>query len=166
MCTFLKVLFYLFLERREGREKGRQRKINVWEKLWLVSSHIPQLGTWPATQGMCPDWEWNPWSFCLHDDTQNTEPHQSEQNCILLNTFFSYMMIIHSFIHLFILLLMEVEVRSISFFSDFFDTIHLFSSFILHVVHNMPSQMLLKCKLLNFQANINRTVQNINVLSF
>ena len=36
---------YLFLEREEGREKERERNINVW--LPLLS---PQLGIWPATQ--------------------------------------------------------------------------------------------------------------------
>ena len=36
---------YLFLERGEGREKERERNINVW----LPVAH-PLLGTWPATQ--------------------------------------------------------------------------------------------------------------------
>ena len=42
---FLKDFIYLFLERGEGREKGRERNINVW----LPLAHI-QLGTWPKTQ--------------------------------------------------------------------------------------------------------------------
>ena len=37
--------FYLFLERREGKEKEWERNINVW----LLLEHLP-LGTWPATQ--------------------------------------------------------------------------------------------------------------------
>ena len=37
--------FYLFFERREGREKERERNIIVW--LPLVR---PLLGTWPTTQ--------------------------------------------------------------------------------------------------------------------
>ena len=37
--------FYLFLERREGREKERERNINVWLPLMC-----PQPGTCPATQ--------------------------------------------------------------------------------------------------------------------
>ena len=37
--------FYLFLERREGMEKVRERNSNVW----LSLTH-PLLGTWPATQ--------------------------------------------------------------------------------------------------------------------
>ena len=37
-----KHFIYLFLERREGREKERERNINVWL--------CPPLGTWPAAQ--------------------------------------------------------------------------------------------------------------------
>ena len=40
-----KILFIYFLERGEGREKERERNINVWLPLTC-----PQLGTWPATQ--------------------------------------------------------------------------------------------------------------------
>ena len=36
---------YLFLERGEGREKEKERNINVWLRL----VHLP-LGSWPATQ--------------------------------------------------------------------------------------------------------------------
>ena len=36
---------YLFLERGEGKERGRERNINVW--LLLAN---PLLGIWPATQ--------------------------------------------------------------------------------------------------------------------
>ena len=43
--VFFKILFYLFLEREEWREKERERNISVW--LPLAS---PLLGTWPATQ--------------------------------------------------------------------------------------------------------------------
>ena len=42
---FLKDFIYLFLERGEGREKGRERNI----KVWLPLTRLP-LGTWPATQ--------------------------------------------------------------------------------------------------------------------
>ena len=45
MFLFLKI-FYLFIFReRGGREKERERNINVW----LPLEHS-QLGTWPATQ--------------------------------------------------------------------------------------------------------------------
>ena len=42
---FLKILFTLFLDRRKGRERERDRNINVW----LPLTH-PLLGTWPTTQ--------------------------------------------------------------------------------------------------------------------
>ena len=42
--VFLKI-FYLFLDRGEGREKERERNINVWLPLTC-----PALGTWPTTQ--------------------------------------------------------------------------------------------------------------------
>ena len=47
--VFFKLLFILFLERGEGREKERERNMNVW--LLLV---CPPLGTWPATQACAP----------------------------------------------------------------------------------------------------------------
>ena len=40
---------YLFLERGAGREKERERHINVW----LPLMH-PLLGTWPVTQACAP----------------------------------------------------------------------------------------------------------------
>ena len=40
-----KYFVYLFFYREEGREKERERNVNVW--LPLV---CPQLGTWPTTQ--------------------------------------------------------------------------------------------------------------------
>ena len=42
---FFKDFIYLFLQRREGSEKERERNINVW--LPLTCS---LLGTWPATE--------------------------------------------------------------------------------------------------------------------
>ena len=52
---FFKDFIYLFLDRREGEEKERERNINVWMLL-----PCPQLGTWPACNpGMCPEWELN-----------------------------------------------------------------------------------------------------------
>ena len=44
VCVF-KDFISLFLERREGREKERERNISVW-----FSVSCPPLGTWPATQ--------------------------------------------------------------------------------------------------------------------
>ena len=45
ITLFFKRLYYLFLERGEGREKEREININVW----LPLMH-PLLGTWPAAQ--------------------------------------------------------------------------------------------------------------------
>ena len=43
--TFKKDFIYLFLDREEGREKERERNINVWLPLTC-----PLLETWPTTQ--------------------------------------------------------------------------------------------------------------------
>ena len=45
LLFFFKDFIYLFLDRGEGREKERERNINVW--LPLVN---PLCGTWPTTQ--------------------------------------------------------------------------------------------------------------------
>ena len=50
--SFLFKRFYLFLDRREGKEKERERNINVW--LPLVRPPTRYLALNP---GMCPDWE-------------------------------------------------------------------------------------------------------------
>ena len=44
-CLFLFLRFYLFLDRREGREKESERNVIVW----LPLTH-PILKTWPTTQ--------------------------------------------------------------------------------------------------------------------
>ena len=54
---FFKDFIYLFLERGEGREKERERNINVWLPLTCPHNwgpcpqprHVPQLGIEPAT---------------------------------------------------------------------------------------------------------------------
>ena len=45
LFQFLKRFIDLFLDRGEGREKERERNINVWLPL-----ERPLLGAWPATQ--------------------------------------------------------------------------------------------------------------------
>ena len=46
VCIFLKKYFiHLFLERREGKDKEKERNISVW-----VSLTCPPMGTWPAIQ--------------------------------------------------------------------------------------------------------------------
>ena len=71
---FLKDRIYLFLERAEGKEKDRERNINVWLPLAQ-----PRLGT----QTMCPEWESNQRPFGLEADSQSPEPHQPGQNLTL-----------------------------------------------------------------------------------
>ena len=44
-ALFKKDFIYLCLERGEGKEKERERNINVWLPLMR-----PPLGTWPTTQ--------------------------------------------------------------------------------------------------------------------
>ena len=68
----LKYFVYLFLERREGKEKERERNINVW--LPLMGT---RLGTWPATQS-CALTSNRTCDPLIHSQasTQSTEPHQ------------------------------------------------------------------------------------------
>ena len=51
---FFEDFIYLFLDRREGREKERKRSINVWLSLTgdlpgLQPRHVPRLGIKPVT---------------------------------------------------------------------------------------------------------------------
>ena len=59
LSFFFKDIIYLFLEKGEGREKERERNINVWFPLMH-----PLLGTWPATQAYALHWglNWRPLS--------------------------------------------------------------------------------------------------------
>ena len=45
LLLFLKGFIHLFLERGEGKEKERERNINVWSSLTG-----PPLRTWPSSQ--------------------------------------------------------------------------------------------------------------------
>ena len=72
---FFKDFIYLFLERGEGKEKERERSINVWLPL-----ACPLLGTWPAAQaraliGMEPAALW--FAACA----QPTALHQPGLKC-------------------------------------------------------------------------------------
>ena len=69
--SFFKDFIYLFLERAEEKEKGRERNIYVW--LPLVH---PLTGDLACNPGMCPDWALNWRPFGLQARTQSTEPHQ------------------------------------------------------------------------------------------
>ena len=52
LVSFLKDFIYLFLERGVGREKERERNIDMWSPLTC-----PQPGALAHNPGMCPDWE-------------------------------------------------------------------------------------------------------------
>ena len=57
MNLFLKKDFiYLLLERGEGKEKERERSIDVW----LSLTHVLPTGDLACNPGLCPDWESNP----------------------------------------------------------------------------------------------------------
>ena len=59
------LFIYLFLEREEGREKERERHIDVREKhLSAVSCMHPEQGA-GHNPGMCPDWESNQQPLCF-----------------------------------------------------------------------------------------------------
>ena len=75
---------YLFLERREGREKERERNIDVQQKHQSVASCVPPTGDLACNPGMCPDWESNRRPFSLQDVAKTTEPqvHQSGHEAI------------------------------------------------------------------------------------
>ena len=68
---FLKILFILFLDRGERREKERERNINVW--LLLECHPTRDLACNP---GMCSDWEVNWWPFGSQGSPQSIELHQ------------------------------------------------------------------------------------------
>ena len=70
LSGFLKI-FYLILDRGEGREKERERNINGWLPLNVTST-----GDLACNPGMCSDWESNQRPFGSQADTQSTEPYQ------------------------------------------------------------------------------------------
>ena len=71
---FLKDFIYLFSERGEGRQKERERNINVWLHLTC-----PPTGDLACKPGMCPERDSNQQPFSLQASTQSTEPHQPGQ---------------------------------------------------------------------------------------
>ena len=80
---FFSYFTYLFLERGEGKEKERERNIDMREIHQSVASHPPPTGALAHNPGMCPDWELNQLLLSLQAGAQSTEPHQP-----VLNVFF------------------------------------------------------------------------------
>ena len=66
-----KDFIYFFLERSKGREKERERNINMWLPLTC-----PPTGDLAHNPGMCPDWESNLRPSSSQAGAQSTEPHQ------------------------------------------------------------------------------------------
>ena len=64
------MFIYLFLERGEGRERGRETSI---------ASHVPPTGDLAYNPGMHPDCELNQRPFGSQAGTQSTEPHRPGQ---------------------------------------------------------------------------------------
>ena len=71
--TLFKDFIYLYLDREEGRERG-------WAVPACVASRSPATGDLARNSGMCPDWEWNQWSFGSQTGAQSTDPHQPGLN--------------------------------------------------------------------------------------
>ena len=76
---FIDKYIYLFSERGEGREKEKERNIDVQEIHLSVAFHTPPAGVLALNPGMCPDWELNLWPFTSQASTQSTEPYQPGQ---------------------------------------------------------------------------------------
>ena len=79
MSLFKKDFIYLFLEREEGRKRGRETSM-------CVAACAPPTGDLACNPGLCPDWELNRRPFALWSGTQSTEPHQPGLNYIFNNT--------------------------------------------------------------------------------
>ena len=67
-CSYLRRYSYLFLQRREGKEKEREKHQCV------VASRAPPTGDLACNPGTCPDWESNQWPLGSQTGTQFTEP--------------------------------------------------------------------------------------------
>ena len=83
----------LFIFREWGTQKEREGNKDVQEKQIGCFSHVPNKGTWPATQASkCLGWESNLRSFGSQADAHSTEPHQPEPKYFYekINVFFSF----------------------------------------------------------------------------
>ena len=80
---FKKDFIYLLLERGGGREKDRERNIDVRELHRSVASCTSPTGDLAGNPGMCPDWESNWLPFGSQAGTQSADPHQPGLNLFL-----------------------------------------------------------------------------------
>ena len=83
-CCFKKDFIYVFLEKGEGREKERERNINMQEEHQTVASCTPPARDLAHNLGRCPDQESKRQTFGLWVDAQPTESHQSGLMIIVL----------------------------------------------------------------------------------
>ena len=80
--TLFKNIYIFFVERGEGKEKKRERNINVWLPLTCAPT-----GDLARNPGMCPDWESNWQLFGSQAGTQSIQPHQpGAESLKLLNS--------------------------------------------------------------------------------
>ena len=63
----------------KGREKEREKNINVW---WTLK--CPLLGTWLTTKACALGWESNQQPFGSQSSAQSTDPHEPELEFFLL----------------------------------------------------------------------------------
>ena len=84
-----KDFIYLFLQRGEGREKEREKNIDVWRIHPSVASRTSTTGDLAHNPGMYPDWESNWRPFGSQASTQSTEPHQPGQISYLIEQIIS-----------------------------------------------------------------------------
>ena len=83
VLSFFSLRFYLILERGEGREKERDRNINVW----LLLTH-PLLGTW-ATSQVCALTGNQTSNSLVHSLSLNPLSHTSQGLLFFMLFFFS-----------------------------------------------------------------------------
>ena len=77
ISVFKKYILFIFRE-GEGREKERERNIDVQETYQSVASCMPPSGDLACNPGTCPDWESKQQPFSLQASAQSTEPHQPQ----------------------------------------------------------------------------------------